>query len=236
MSRGVDYDHSHRDVTGGVPRAMVFGANDGLVSNVSLILGMAGGTAEAELVRLAGVAGLLAGAVSMAAGEYISMRAQAELLERELAREREALVTDPDHELDELAAAYRAKGIPAHTAREVAEVLSSDPERALEAHAREELGIDPTSLGSPIGAAVGSFVAFAVGAVIPLVPWLFTGGNGATIASVLLTLVAAGLLGAGLGVLTTGRYVFSAVRQMCIAAGAAGATYAVGSLIGVSVG
>jgi VIT1/CCC1 family predicted Fe2+/Mn2+ transporter len=163
------------------------------------------------------------------------MRAQAELLERELELEREALRTEPELELDELALAYEAKGMAPDRARELAAELSRDPERALEAHAREELGIDPSTLGSPWAAAIGSLLAFAIGASIPLVPWLFSGGSGAIVASVLLSLVAAAALGAGLASLTTGRYLFGAVRQSLIAAGAAAVTYGVGSVVGVGV-
>lgn len=228
-------DHSHRDVTGGVPRAMVFGANDGLVSNVSLILGMAGASADGDVVRLAGIAGLIAGAVSMAAGEYISMRAQVELIERELDLERTELKRNPDLELEELAIAFERKGIPPESARKVAAELSRDPDRALEAHAREELGIDPGAVGSPVGASIGSFVAFSLGASIPLAPWLVTDGNGATVTSVLLALVAAAALGGVLAAMTTKRIAFGALRQAAIAAVASAVTFGIGSALGVGV-
>lgn len=229
-------EHQHRNVSGGVARAAVFGANDGLVSNVSLILGVAGADPSADVVRLAGIAGLIAGAVSMAAGEYISMQAQAELFERELELERIELARNPHVEMVELTQVYQSKGMHPDRARELAEEMMRDPERALEAHAREELGIDPGSLGSPVGAAVGSFLAFSAGAAIPLVPWLIGEGTGATIASIVVALVAAATLGVVLAAMTTKRYVYAGVRQAGIAAAAAAVTYLVGSAVGVGVG
>lgn len=229
-------DHAHRDVSGGVPRAMVFGANDGLVSNVSLILGIAGASAEAGLVRLAGIAGLVAGAVSMAAGEYISMKAQAELLERELALERIELRRNPEVELAELTDAYERKGMRPDRAAEFAQEMMRDPELALEAHAREELGVDPDTLGSPVGAAVGSFFAFSLGAFIPLLPWFFLTGATATVVSISLALFAAAALGVALAAMTTKRFLFGALRQAGIAGGAAAITYGIGSAVGVGVG
>ncbi len=216
-------------------RAMVFGANDGLVSNVSLILGFAGASAEADIVRLAGIAGLIAGAVSMAAGEYISMQAQTELLERELELERIELARNPHVELVELTQIYQSKGMHPDRAHELATEMMRDPERALEAHAREELGIDPGSLGSPVGAAVGSFVAFSIGALIPLLPWLVGSGTAAVVASVVLAIVAAATLGAVLAGMTTRRFAFGAARQAGIAAVAAAITYGIGSVVGVGV-
>lgn len=229
-------DHAHRDVSGGVPRAMVFGANDGLVSNVSLILGIAGASAEPGLVRLAGIAGLVAGAVSMAAGEYISMKAQAELLERELALERIELHRNPEVELAELTDAYERKGMRPDRAAAFAQEMMRDPELALEAHAREELGVDPGTLGSPVGAAVGSFVAFSLGAFIPLLPWFFLTGATATVVSISLALFAAAALGVALAAMTTKRFLFGALRQAGIAGGAAAITYGIGSAVGVGVG
>ncbi len=215
-------------------RASVFGANDGLVSNVSLILGVAGANPGASVVRLTGIAGLIAGAVSMAAGEYISMRAQTELFERELEIERIALERDPHFELAELAQLYEARGVDAETAEQMAREMMADPERALETHAREELGIDPSSLGSPIGAAVGSFLAFSVGAIIPLVPWFFLIGEAAVITSVILGAVSAMGIGLALASFTHRRWWFSAGRQLLVAVVAAGITYFVGHLVGVS--
>lgn len=223
----------HRDIQGGVARAAVFGASDGLVSNVSLILGVAGATTAGDVVRVAGVAGLLAGAVSMAAGEWVSMRAQQELFERELAVEREQLRRNPNKEVVELSLIYQSRGIDPDLARQLAEQLMADPERALEVHAREELGVAPDGLGSPLGAAVGSFLAFAVGAIVPLIPWFLTSGTAAVLASLALAVLAAGGLGVALATFTGRSKVFSAARQIGIATLAAAVTFAVGSALGV---
>src|SRR5438067_7026606 len=161
-------EHHHRDIDRGTARAAVFGVSDGLVSNVSLILGVAGANPGAGVVRLAGLAGLISGAVSMAAGEYVSMKAQTELYERELALERRELHRNPHVETVELTQIYQSRGVDPDRARELAQEMMRDPELALETHAREELGIDPEALGSPVGAAVSSFVAFSIGALIPL--------------------------------------------------------------------
>ena len=229
-------EHQHRDVQGGVARASVFGASDGLVSNVSLILGVAGADPGASYVRLAGIAGLIAGAVSMAAGEYVSMRAQTELFERELALERRELERNPHVERVELEQIYQARGVDPDTARAMAAEMMSDPERALETHAREELGIDPSSLGSPWGAALGSFGAFCVGALVPLLPWFFVDGTTAVLASVVLTLVAAASVGVVLASFTGRPMWFSAGRQVLIAALAASVTYGIGAAVGVDTG
>lgn len=227
------HEEPHRDVQGGTARAAVFGVNDGLVSNVSLILGMAGAAASAGVVRLAGLAGLLAGAFSMAAGEYVSMKAQEELLARELRRERTELREHPERETEELARLYRRRGVPEAMSWQVAEALMEDPETALEVHAREELGIDPEELGSPVGAAVSSFVAFSGGAVIPLVPWFFATGTAAVAISVVLALVAAAGVGGALARFTDRPALPSIGRQVGVATLAAAVTYLVGSLIGV---
>jgi len=226
-------DHTHRDIKGGSARAAVFGMSDGLVSNVSLILGVAGASPAAGVVRLAGLAGLLAGACSMAAGEYISVQAQRELLERELEVERRELELHPEMERRELAGIYRSRGVDPALADEVAAQLSTDPDTALEAHAREDLGIDPGGLGSPWRAAASSFACFTVGAFIPLVPWLLGDGRGAVIASVILGTVAALLVGALLASFTGRSVVRSALRQLFVAILAAGVTYAVGAALGV---
>ncbi len=227
-------DHTHRDVKGGAARAAVFGMSDGLVSNVSLILGVAGASPAPGVVRLAGLAGLLAGACSMAAGEYISVQAQRELLERELEMERRELELRPEMERRELAGIYRSRGVDADVADQVAAQLSIDPETALETHAREELGIDPGELGSPYRAAVSSFACFTLGAFLPLIPWLVAGGRAAVIASVVIGVVAALLVGALLAKFTGRSVVGSAVRQLAVAAAAAAVTSGVGALLGVS--
>jgi len=225
----------HRDVQGGAARAAVFGISDGLVSNVSLILGFAGATPQPGVVRLAGIAGLIAGACSMAAGEYVSMRAQTELFERELSIEAAQITEDPDGERRQLVEIFTARGIEPETAHELSRELSASPELALETHAREELGINPGSLGSPWSAAWSSFVSFVVGALVPLVPWFFLGGIGAIIWSVVLGAVAALLIGVTLARFTGRSALRSALRQLLIAVVAGAVTYGVGALLGVSV-
>ena len=227
--------HHHRDVHGGAARAAVFGISDGLVSNVGLILGVAGADPAPSVVRLAGLAGLIAGAVSMAAGEYNSMRVQAELIGRELERERISLERFPHVETVELAQIYQAKGVEADQARVLAEAMMSSPERALEAHAREELGIDPDELGAPVNAAATSFGSFGVGAVVPLVPWFFLAGTAAIVASIAVGAVAALVIGVLLARYTERSVVPSALRQLVIAALAAGVPFAIGSAVGVTV-
>ena len=224
--------HNHRNLHGGGARAAVFGVSDGLVSNVALILGMAGAHASASAVRLAGVAGLIAGSFSMAAGEYVSMRAQSELMERELDVEREAISHDPEDERRELAGIYRSRGLDPDMADELSVKMMSDPELALETHAREELGIDPEKTGNPLQAAASSFVMFAVGAFIPLLPWLITSGTRATLGSVVLGAVSAFSVGAALAYFTGRSWLWSASRQLLISGIAAAVTYSVGHLIG----
>lgn len=231
----VHHDHRHRSVASGGARAAVFGASDGLVSNVALILGVAAAGPDEGVVLLAGVAGLVAGAASMAAGEYISMRSQAELFERELRIEREAQLANPELERLELAKIYEARGLEPDTASDLAEAMMRDPEVALEVHAREELGIDPDELGSPWIAAIASFAAFAVGAILPLLPWIVWSGTAGVVGSVVLSTVAALGLGAVVGVFSGKSPVFAAVRQFAIAAVATAATVAIGSLVGVGV-
>jgi vacuolar iron transporter family protein len=230
-----EHHHDHRDVTGGAARAAVFGVSDGLVSNVGLILGVAGADVDGSVVRVAGLAGLIAGAISMAAGEYNSMRVQKELLERELAIERRELARHPHSEMLELAHLYQSRGMDPARARELAEATMADPDQALEVHAREELGIDPNELGSPSQAAVSSFVAFSAGAVIPLVPWFFMEGNAAVIASLVLALLAAAIVGLVISRFTERHRLATVARQIAFTAVPAAITYAVGSLVGVTV-
>ncbi|MBL6924024.1 MAG: VIT1/CCC1 transporter family protein [Acidimicrobiia bacterium] len=227
--------HRHRDVQGGAARAAVFGVSDGLVSNVALILGIAGASTDPAFVRVAGVSGLLAGAVSMAAGEYISLKAQAELVERELTIERASIAEDPELETAELTAIYVERGLDLEHAERVARDLMSDPEVALEVHAREELGVDPDNLGSPIQAAIYSFLAFVLGAFVPLVPWLGGGGTGAVWASAILGVAAAAVVGGLLARLTERSMIRTVMRQVLVAAGACSATYLIGGLLGASV-
>ena len=227
--------HRHRDVQGGAARAAVFGVSDGIVSNVALILGIAGASTDPAFVRVAGVSGLLAGAVSMAAGEYISLKAQAELVERELEIERTSIAEDLEGETAELAALFVHRGLTAEHAERVAAELMSDPEVALEIHAREELGVDPNQLGSPVSAALSSFSAFALGAFVPLIPWLLGGGDGAVWASAILGVTAAAVVGAVLARLTERSALRTVARQVLVAAGACTATYLIGGMLGASV-
>ena len=227
--------HRHRDVQGGTARAAVFGVSDGLVSNVALILGIAGASTDGSLVRLAGVSGLLAGAISMAAGEWVSVRAQNELIERELEIERRSLAENPEAETRELAAIYEARGLDAEQAEQVAAGVMADPAVALDVHAREELGVDPEGVGSPLLVAVSSFVAFAVGALVPLLPWFFADGSEATMASVGLGVGAAALVGWLVGSLTERGRARAALRQVVVAVVACAATFLIGSTLGVSV-
>ena len=233
--RVVHPEHHHRDVQGGSARAAVFGVSDGLVSNMGLILGVAGAEPAPGVVRVAGLAGLVAGAISMAAGEYNSMRVQSELLARELRLEAQELAVRPQHETAELSRAYEARGLSPEQAHDVAEALMRDPEAALEAHAREELGIDPEHLGSPWGAATSSFGAFGAGAVVPLLPWFVIEGGAATVASVVLGMVAALVVGA-LIARSTGRPLGRAMaRQALFTIVPAAVTYAIGTALGVGV-
>ena len=226
----------HRNIQGGAARAAVFGISDGLVSNVALILGMAGASPGPGVVRLAGLAGLVAGAVSMAAGEWVSMTAQAELLERELEMEELELKRRPESERRELVQIYRSRGVEPETAERLATEMMRNHELALETHAREELGIDPNELGSPLKAAVSSFLAFAVGALVPLAAWFFTTGGAALVLSIVLSGLTALAVGAALARFTGRSVPRSAGRQLLFAAAPAAATYAIGAAVGVGVG
>lgn len=228
----VDRGHNHRNLQGGGPRAAVFGISDGLVSNVALILGMAGASAPAGAVRLAGLAGLVGGAFSMAAGEYVSMRAQSELIERELTVERDAIRHEPEDERRELVALYEQRGLDTALAEELSTAMMRDPKVALEVHAREELGIDPAETGNPVQSAVSSFVMFAIGALIPLVPWFFAHGDRAMWWSVGLGAVSAFGVGSALAVFTGRSWLWSASRQLLISGMAAGVTFTIGHLVG----
>ncbi len=227
-------EHHHRNVQGGAARAAVFGISDGLVSNVGIILGVAGADTSPAFVRLAGMVALVGGSFSMAAGEYISMQAQKELLERELAIEKREIHHRPDNERRELAALYRSRGIAADTAERMALEISRDPELALETHAREELGIDPKELGSPVGAAGSSLVSFSVGAVVPLIPWFFGRGSAAVIVSMVLSVLAALAVGVALARFTDRSILRTATRQLVVASLAAGVTFGVGKMLNVT--
>ena len=216
-------EHHHRNVQGGAVRAAVFGVSDGLVTNVSLILGVAG------------FAGLVAGAFSMAAGEYVSMSAQQELLGRELEVERRALHLAPEAEREELAQIYERRGLSVEAAAYLAQMMMRTPEMALEAHAREEIGIDPSVIASPYPAAASSLASFTLGAAVPLVPWFFLTGGVAVAVSVVAVALSSLVIGVVLSQATGRSPLRSALRQIVVSMLAAGVTYLVGRLIGVSV-
>ncbi len=232
-----DVGKRHRGAgTGGNLRAAVFGVNDGLVSNCSLILGVAGAAADSSVILLTGIAGLLAGAFSMASGEYVSVRSQREMFEHQIALEKEELEAYPEEEAQELALVYAARGLPQDEAIAVARKLIADPVRALDTLAREELGLNPDDLGSPWGAASSSFLAFAVGALVPLAPFLLLGGSAALYTTIGVTAVA--LFGTGALIsLFTGRSAWrDGLRMLLIGAGAGALTYFIGGFLGVSLG
>ncbi|WP_370096586.1 VIT1/CCC1 transporter family protein [Streptacidiphilus sp. MAP12-20] len=224
------YKHDHRDVNGGWLRPAVFGAMDGLVSNFALMSGVVGGSASHGVVVLTGLAGLAAGACSMAAGEYTSVASQRELVQAELEIERLELKRNPREELAELAQVYVNRGVEPRLAFEVAQQLTADPERALEVHAREEMGIDPHDLPSPLVAAVSSFTAFALGALLPLLPYLL--GATSLIPAVILSVLGLFLCGAVVSKVTARSWWFSGLRQLTLGAAAAGVTFLLGQLIG----
>ena len=225
----------HYTSRGGSLRAAVFGINDGLVSNFSLVMGFAGAEAKPEYVLLAGVAGLLAGSFSMAAGEYVSMRAQRELFEQQIAMEQQELEMSPKEEEEELSLIYQAKGIPEKEAALLARRIVENPKTALDTLAREELGLDPSQLGSPWSAAASSFVAFVAGALVPVLPYLFVAGQVAWIASALFSCLALFGVGALLSIFTARGPLLSGLRMLVIGLLASGITYTVGWLLGVSV-
>jgi len=227
-------NHTHRDVNGGWLRPAVFGAVDGLVSNLALMTGVAGGSVSQETIIITGLAGLAAGAFSMAAGEYTSVASQRELVEAELNVERRELRRHPEGEEEELAALYEARGVEPGLAREVARQLSRDPEQALEIHAREELGIDPGDLPSPRVAAVSSFTSFALGALLPLLPYLL--GAHALWPAVLCALAGLFVCGAVVAKVTARTWWYSGLRQLGLGGAAAGVTYLLGSLFGTAIG
>ncbi|MEI8296997.1 MAG: VIT1/CCC1 transporter family protein [Pseudomonadota bacterium] len=232
-----DIGRRHQNVAGGNLRAAVFGINDGLLSNASLILGVAGAGVDARFVLTSGVAGLLAGALSMAAGEYVSVRSQREMYEYQIGLEREELAEYPDEEAEELVLIYAARGMDVEQARALAQTLIKDPEQALDALAREELGINPNDLGSPWGAASASFVAFAAGATLPLVPFLLglPLARG-TFTAAALTLFALYAIGMVLSLFTGRNAWLGGLRMMAIGAAAGAATFLIGRLLGVAVG
>jgi vacuolar iron transporter family protein len=225
----------HRTEIGGVLRATVFGINDGLVSNFSLVMGVAGGTSDNSIVVLAGIAGLVAGAFSMASGEWISIRSQRELYENELRIEREELRAFPKEEREELEMIYRAKGIPAREARTLVESIMNRNDVALDTLAREELGLDPSTLGSPWVAAGSSLVAFAIGAALPVIPFLVGSGTAPTVVAAVVSVLALFGVGAATSIFT-GRHAGRAgLRMALIGSVVALVTYGVGSVVGETV-
>jgi vacuolar iron transporter family protein len=224
------WSHGHRDVSGGWLRPAVFGAVDGLVTNASLISGLGGGGVAAHTVVLTGVAALVAGAFSMGTGEYISVTNQNELVHSEVALERQMLDRFPAAEQEELAGYFRQYGADPDTAARMAAAVSADPGTALRVHTREELGVDPDELPSPVMAGVASLLAFSAGALVPLFPYLV----GASVLWVSLLLTAIALLGGGMVVgRLTGRSVLKAgLRQLALGGLAIAVTFGVGHLIG----
>ncbi|HWG99862.1 MAG TPA: VIT1/CCC1 transporter family protein [Pilimelia sp.] len=226
-------DH-HADVTGGWLRAATFGAMDGLVTNIALIAGVGGGGVPPDTIVLTGLAGLVAGAISMGLGEFTSVRAQNEQVAAEVAKERRELERFPDAEAAELADKWIARGLPPELARQVADALRDNPAEALRVHAQEELGVDPEEQPSPWTAAFSSFVCFAVGALVPLLPYLLGGETlGPALAAGGVGLFVAGVL---VSRFTRRPWWLVGTRQLLLGAAAAAATYAVGALIGVSGG
>ncbi|HTS54779.1 MAG TPA: VIT1/CCC1 transporter family protein [Burkholderiales bacterium] len=229
-------ERRHRGLAGGGNlRAAVFGVNDGLVSNASLILGVAGAAAEPGIILLSGVAGLLAGAFSMAAGEYVSVRSQREMYEYQIGLERDELGAYPDEEAKELALIYEARGLRWEEARRLADSMIADPERGLDALAREELGLNPDELGAPWGAATFSFLSFAAGALIPLIPFLFGRSAYALYVSIGVTAAALFAVGSTLSLFTGRGALRGGVRMLGIGAAAGALTFAIGKLLGVSL-
>jgi VIT1/CCC1 family predicted Fe2+/Mn2+ transporter len=229
-------EHRHRGLGGGGNlRAAVFGINDGLVSNASLIFGVAGASADPNVVLLTGIAGLTAGAFAMATGEFVSVRSQRELFEYQIGLEREELKEYPDAEAQELALIYKAKGLSGSEAQRMARKLVSDPEHALDTLAREELGLNPDELGSPWGAAISSLLSFALGAAIPLLPIALGAGAKALPIAAALTAVALFAVGATLSLFTGRAAIASGARMMLLGGLAAAVTFGVGRLFGVSL-
>ncbi|HSJ91426.1 MAG TPA: VIT1/CCC1 transporter family protein [Ilumatobacter sp.] len=225
----------HRSVSGGLARASVFGVSDGLVSNVSLLLGFAGSGADNTIVRLAGVAGAVAGAISMAAGEWVSVSSQNDLIDRELAIERRELAHNTEHETEELADIYVSHGIDPDRAAAAAADVMRHPDTALAVHAREELGVDPDDLPSAFWAAGLSFVCFIFGALLPLIPWYVGSGGRAAIASLAIGVVAAAVVGGLVARFAEKPLAFGIARQVAIVLVACGVTYVIGELVGINL-
>jgi VIT1/CCC1 family predicted Fe2+/Mn2+ transporter len=225
----------HTMLQGGSLRAAVFGINDGLVSNFSLVMGFAGAEARSEYVLLAGIAGLLAGSFSMAAGEYVSVSAQRELFEQQIKMEKEELEMSPKEEEEELSLIYQAKGLPEHEASLLARRIIANPRTAIDTLAREELGLDPSELGSPWVAALSSFLAFVIGALVPVIPYLFASGSVAWMASALVSCLALFVVGAVLSIFSARGPILSGLRMLGIGLLASGVTFGAGWIFGVTL-
>ena len=225
----------HRTDRSGSLRAAVFGVSDGLVSNTALVMGFAGSGASSTAILLAGIAGLLAGAFSMAAGEYVSMSGQREMYQREISLEAQELAENPEEERAELVLIYRAKGLERAEAELLADRIVADPDVALDTLAREELGLDPEELGSPRSAALSSLLAFAAGAFVVVLPYLFAGGAVALYLAIGLVTLALFAVGAGIGVLNGRSFLRSGVRQLIAGGLAAAVVFGVGHLLGAAV-
>jgi len=234
VTGGIELRHRGLGSSGNL-RAAVFGVNDGLVSNASLILGVAGATADPHAVVISGIAGMAAGAFAMAAGEYVSVQSQREFYEHQIELERDELKQYPEAEAQELALIYAAKGLPKKEAGRLAQRMVADPEHALDTLAREELGLNPDELGSPLGAAASSFVSFAAGAALPLLPYFASSGTGALPAAIGITAIALFGVGATLSLFTGRNAIFSGVRMLALGAIAGGMTFAIGRLLGVAL-
>jgi vacuolar iron transporter family protein len=227
----------HRAMGGNALRAAVLGANDGLVSNLSLVMGVAGAVAAEKTILLAGLTGLVAGACSMAMGEWLSVNSSRELYQKQIEIEKSELEHAPEEEIEEIALIYEAKGLPRPQAEALAKQMMANKDTALDTLVREELGIDPDELGgSAWTAAASSFLLFSVGAIFPVAPFLFLGGRTAVIASVVASGVALAAIGAGTSLFTGRSVAFSAFRQLVIGYAAAAITYAIGMLAGVTLG
>jgi vacuolar iron transporter family protein len=217
-------------------RAAVFGINDGLISNMSLILGIAGANSNHHFIILAGVAGLLAGACSMGAGEYISVRSQREIFEHQIEIEKQELEEYPEEETEELSLIYQARGVPLDQADQLAKLMINNPETGLNALAREELGLNPEDLVSPVGAMISSFVSFSLGAVIPLLPFLVSNASWVIMVSMGVTAISLFLIGTLLSLFTNRHPILLGCRMLAIGATAGAITFFIGKLLGITIG
>lgn len=230
-----DIGRQHKNYTSGTLRAGVFGVNDGLVSNTCLVMGVAGAGVGPSEILLTGIAGLLAGAFSMGTGEFISMLSQREMFEHQIAQERDELERYPDQEAEELALIYEARGIPINEARELAKHLIANPDKAIDALTREELGLNPEELGSPMGAAVSSFITFSVGACVPLIPYFLGYEKERIVIAGVLAGIALFGVGSALSLFSGKNAIFGGARMLVVGSLAAAATYFIGSLLGANV-